>query len=444
MLASLLKWAVAALAIHTAAALPSKPPQDIDQDPVVPEYKVSYDPRPFYLINNMTESPLKKKLQSCENDAWSVTGFSIGHRGGGTLQFPEGTVESVMAGAKMGAGIFECDVVFTADRGLVCRHSTCDLHTSTDILLRPELAAKCTIPFRPAKGYLPAEALCCTSDITIDEFTSLCGKPNGFNRWASNVHDYLRATPSWGTDLYATCGTLMTLDSFITLVDSLPGHRNFTPELKTPDSSIVMPFNGYTQEQYARDMLEKFIERGISPDRVWPQSFLLADIEQWITEYPDFAKQAVFLDEDGDMPEGMEEDIARLQSLKDKGINIIAPPFGYLLSIADDHQTIIPSDYAIRAKEVGLDIIAWTYEGSGPLATVKKREEYYFSFIEDAVHTDGQIYEILDVLARQVGIKALFSDWSSTVSYYANCFGFEYGGVHTAGEIQGDGTIGNE
>jgi glycerophosphoryl diester phosphodiesterase len=27
----------------------------------------------------------------------------------------------------------------------------------------------------------------------------------------------------------------------------------------------------------------------------------------------------------------------------------------------------------------------------------------------------------LDVLARQVGILGIFSDWSGTVSYYASC-----------------------
>jgi glycerophosphoryl diester phosphodiesterase len=43
-------------------------------------------------------------------------GASIGHRGGGTLFFPEETVESTMAGARMGAGILECDVSFTSDR----------------------------------------------------------------------------------------------------------------------------------------------------------------------------------------------------------------------------------------------------------------------------------------------------------------------------------------
>ncbi len=133
------------------------------------DYLVSLGPRPYYLINNMTDGPLKKKLQSCENKPVSITSFTIGHRGGGTLQFPEETKQSEDAGARMGAGILECDVSFTADRGLVCRHSMCDLHTTTNILLHPELAKKCTTPFTPANATAPANALCCTTDITIAE-----------------------------------------------------------------------------------------------------------------------------------------------------------------------------------------------------------------------------------------------------------------------------------
>ncbi|KAH7308848.1 glycerophosphoryl diester phosphodiesterase [Rhexocercosporidium sp. MPI-PUGE-AT-0058] len=352
-------------------------------------YKVSYDLRPFYIINKMTESPLKEKLQSA------------------TLQFPEETVENAIAGARMGAGILECDVAFTKDRGLVCRHSQCDLHTTSNILLHPELAAKCTMPFTPANATSPANALCCTSDIPRTN-TQL----------------------SMAYRLYSTCDTVMTLDSYITLVESIPGHRNFTPELKTPPAQVPMPFNGYTQEQFARDMLNKFIARNISADRVWVQSFNPPDIYQWIAEYPEFGKQAVFLDEDGDTPETLinASSLKRLSAIKAKGVNIISPPFGYLLTTTADNKTIIPSTYAISAKQAGLDIIPWTIERSGPLADVVKDEEYYYSFFSRGVHYDGQIYEVLDVLAKQIGIKAIFSDWSSTVSYYANCFCLEYGG----------------
>jgi glycerophosphoryl diester phosphodiesterase len=35
-----------------------------------------------------------------------------------------------------------------------------------------------------------------------------------------------------------------------------------------------------------------------------------------------------------------------------------------------------------------------------------------------ALHNDGDILVTLDVLAQQVGIRGIFSDWSATVSYY--------------------------
>lgn len=87
-----------------------------------------------------------------------------------------------MAGAKMGAGILECDVAFTVDRGLVCRHSLCDLHTTTNILLHPDLAVKCTVPSTPSNATSPANAIFCTSDITTDEYLTLCGKQDGHLR----------------------------------------------------------------------------------------------------------------------------------------------------------------------------------------------------------------------------------------------------------------------
>ncbi len=92
----------------------------------------------------------------------------------------------------MGAGVIECDVTFTKDKQLVCRHAQNDLHTSTDILLTP-LAARCSVPFRPAKidddGNMlePATAECRTSDITLAEFRTLRGKRDGFDPRATSV-----------------------------------------------------------------------------------------------------------------------------------------------------------------------------------------------------------------------------------------------------------------
>src|SRR5262245_56129441 len=81
---------------------------------------VQLGPRPFYLVDKMAPSKLKEELQKCtERPFFYQTDFSIGHRGGGTLQFPEHTKESHEAGARMGAGVLECDVTFTQDLELV-------------------------------------------------------------------------------------------------------------------------------------------------------------------------------------------------------------------------------------------------------------------------------------------------------------------------------------
>ena len=238
--------------------------------------KVQLGPRPYYLVDDMDEGRLKRRLESCADDTVHRSDFSIGHRGAG-LQFPEHTRESYMAAARMGAGILECDVTFTKDRQLVCRHSQCDLHTTTNILAVPELAAKCTQPFTPADpaAGTPASALCCTSDISLAEFKTLCGKMDAFDPNATTVEEFMGGTPTFRTDLYATCGTLLTHAESIELFDGLGA--KFTPELKEP--SVPMPFEGdYTQEQYAQQMIDEYRAAGISPHRVFAQSFSLDDV----------------------------------------------------------------------------------------------------------------------------------------------------------------------
>ena len=80
----------------------------------------------------------------------------------------------------------------------------------------------------------------------------------------------------------------------------------------------------------------------------------------------------------------------------------------------------MPSSYARAAKAAGLDLITWTLERSGPLAT---GGGYYFQSIANAIHRDGDTFVLLDVLARDVGVRGVFSDWAATTTYYANCFG---------------------
>ncbi|KAL2354795.1 glycerophosphoryl diester phosphodiesterase family protein [Cryomyces antarcticus] len=374
--------------------------------------------RPYFLVNNMTDSPLKTKLQSCSENPLGTTNFAWGHRGA-ALQFPEHTVQSREAAARQGAGVIECDVTFTKDRQLVCRHSQCDLHTTTNILIHPELAAKCNQTFTPASKGKPASAQCCTSDITLSEFKSLCGKMDSFNASATTPADYLGGTPNWRTDLYATCGTLSTHKEYLAEIDGL--QLNFTSEAKQP--MVKMPFQGnYTQEMYTQQIIDEYTAAGINPSRVWLQSFVLKDVLYWLRADPAFGKQALYLDDRVDTPAGYKTAVADMQKLADQGVQVILPPIATLLSV-DSQGKIVPSDYAIAAKAAGLKIITWSLERSGFLSQVKAKNEYYYASIASAIKQDGDMYTVVDVLAQQVGILGLFSDWPATVTYYANCMG---------------------
>ncbi|MBD8875104.1 glycerophosphodiester phosphodiesterase family protein [Roseibium polysiphoniae] len=379
--------------------------------------QVHLGPRPLYLVDQMEDGALKDKLLACAATPAAKTDFSIGHRGA-ALQFPEHTAEGYVAAARMGAGIIECDVTFTKDKELVCRHAQDDLHTSTNILAT-DLADKCTQSFTPAGSGSDATAECRTSDLTLAEFMSLKGKMDGRDKTAATVEDYMAATAGWRTDLYAPTGTLMTHAQSIELIKAQGG--KFTPELKSP--AVKMPFDGFSQADYARKMIDEYKAAGVAPEDVWPQSFNLDDVLYWIENEPEFGKQAVYLDgrygRNGIDPSNAESFKPSMEELKDMGVNYLAPPIWMMLALDDDKQ-IVPSVYALAAKEAGLKLIAWTLERSGPLAS---GGGWYFQTVKDAMDSDGKLYEVLNVLSEDVGVEGVFSDWPATVTYYANCMG---------------------
>ncbi|KAG6042110.1 hypothetical protein E4U41_005658 [Claviceps citrina] len=385
-----------------------------------PMKHVDLGPRPYYLVDQMTDGPLKRKLEACSEMTMRPSTFSIGHRGGACLQFPEHSIESTMAGARMGAGVLECDVTFTKDRQLVCRHSQCDLHTTTNIVDVPALNAKCTRPFAPATAGRPASAKCCTSDLTLAEYKSLCAKMDGSNATATTPRDYLAGTPGWRTDLYATCGTLVTLEEHIALVEGLGRHH--TPELKAPE--VPMPFAGvYTHDMYAQQMIDAYKAAGVPASRVMPQSFEPDSVRYWLKHEPAFGRNAILLDESAD--EGsMADAVHNLTLHASEGVRTMAPPMHYLVDVSAN-GTMVPSAYAIKAKELGLRLVTWSLERSGPLALVHEKGDYYYKTVQQVVTKDGDMYDYVDVLARQVGVEGMFSDWSATVTYYANCFGIQ-------------------
>jgi len=390
---------------------------------------VQLGPRPFYLVDKMSHGKLKEKLAKCAANTkrYKHQDFSIGHRGA-ALQFPEHTKESYEAARRMGAGILECDVTFTSDGELVCRHAQCDLHTTTNILATP-LAATCATPFTPAEfdadgnRTSAATAKCCASALTLRQFKSLKGKMDARDQNATTVEEFLGGTADFRTDLYATGGTLLSHAESIQLFKGLGA--KFTPELKEVTDGFVSRLPD--QETYARKMIQEYIDAGINPRDVFAQSFNLDDVLQWIAEFPRFGKQAVFLD--GRDPSDLSASpppLSEFQNYKSMGVNIVAPPMPALLK-TDARNDIVPSGYAVNAKQAGLDIISWTTERSGRIVEDvlptkgTASPSFYYQTTLDALENDGDILRTIDVLAREVGIIGLFSDWPATTTFYANC-----------------------
>ncbi len=373
-----------------------------------------YGPRPAYLIGKLPEGELKTKLQSCLGQPMEKTDFSIAHRGA-PMMFPEHTAESYIAGASQGAGVGECDVTFTKDKELVCRHAQNDLHTTTNILVS-DLAATCTTPFSPAAGADKAAAECRTSEISLNEFKGLMPKMDSADSAATTAEEYQGGIAGWRTALYVQEPTILTHAESIALFKDLG--VKMTPELKSP--SVEMPFDGFTQADYAQKMIDEYKAAGVPASDVFPQSFNLEDVLYWVENEPEFGAQAVFLVEPDDSfdeqnPETWKQDFTELAA---QGVKYLAPSMNML--VTPDNGTYAASEYAKQAKAAGLNLITWSLERSGPLAS---GGGWYYNSTTEITDNDGDIYELVDTLAQDVEVTGIFSDWPATVTFYANCMG---------------------
>jgi glycerophosphoryl diester phosphodiesterase len=380
--------------------------------------------RPAKLIAELPDGELRSMLSACASNTAERTDFSISHRGA-PFKYPEHTLEGYIAAANSGAGIIECDVTFTKDRALVCRHSQCDLHSSTNIL-KTALAKKCSLPPDMDSGTPFSDVKCCTSDLSLAEFKSLKGRHDQSNKKAKTLEEYLSLENTPHADATVSNGTLMTHAESVELFSSLG--VKMIPELKAAD--VPMPFKvsdgvQWTQEQYAQALVDEYLKQSIAPANVFLQSFNLDDVNYWLSKTPEFGKQAAWLDGrygersfKVDKPKTWRPS---MEELVQAGVSILAPPMWMLLTL-DDNDNIVPSQYAIAAKASGLELISWTLERSGSL---KSGGDWYYQTIKPAINSDGAIYQALHVLAQDVGVKGVFSDWPATSSYYASCFGFK-------------------
>ena len=110
-----------------------------------------------------------------------------------------------------------------------------------------------------------------------------------------------------------------------------------------------------------------------------------------------------------------------MAELKAQGVAILGPPIPMMLTL-NDNKEIVPSEYAKAAKAAGLELIGWSLERDGPL---NKGGGFYHRSIRSAIDRDGDTLTVLDVLAKQVGVRAMFSDWPATTTFYASCTGMK-------------------
>ena len=187
-----------------------------------------------------------------------------------------------------------------------------------------------------------------------------------------------------------------------------------------------MPFEGdYTQEDYAQQLIDEYKAAGVPAQDVFPQSFNLDDVRYWIANEADFGRQAVYLDGRDAEPGFDVTDPATwspgMQELADAGVKIIAPPMWMLLALdgkARSCRRSMPSGprRPVSRSSPGRSSARGRLDGGGG---------YYYQTVAEAIDNDGDMLQVLDVLAQDVGVIGVFSDWPATVTFYANCMGLE-------------------
>jgi hypothetical protein len=154
----------------------------------------------------------------------------------------------------MGAGIQECDVTFTKDGELVCRHDECDLHTTTNILVT-NLASKCTQPFTPAVLLITPPEAFAQNLSAVKRAAAAAG----------------RADSKWQTVLLTTGCVLRPGETIRSqrLVDRVGPFAIVSPHALWQESSVIKGAPAELQD-LGRRYREEYVERtGTPPDRAY-------------------------------------------------------------------------------------------------------------------------------------------------------------------------------
>jgi len=405
---------------------------------------------PDCVHNRELLSHIKMELGSCESaDAKRSNPKSLAHRGTPAVA-PEHTMAGYQLARSMGAAFIECDVAVTKDQILVCRHSMCDLQTTTDILKggHDDLAAKCSQPFLPSSGPHPASATCCTYDFTLEELQQLCMTMDEVvNPGATVAANYTVGPPFWrsryGVVESGTCEKIVKHRDMAAWLISVGAHA--IPELKDTATEGTVKFLesvGSSAAGLANQLMAELQEVGFTQTMVngsrgegWSnpegpkaimQTFDREVAKYWKTLPGSLPVCYLYKNEGPCDPSDCGTGQA-IQDLARAGVEIIGPPlFG---AVTSHRHTMRPTLRAAMLTEMGFGIIPWSLERSGcPAGEVTGGEEhagpcgwYYTRLAGESAFDYSDILLLLYSLIHEVNATGMFSDYPLTTTMMANC-----------------------
>lgn len=89
--------------------------------------------------------------------------------------------------------------------------------------------------------------------------------------------------------------------------------------------------------------------------------------------------------------------MASLPGLAARGVKIMGPSSWQFVKAENKTGEIVLSTYATTAKEVGLDIVTWSFERSEPL---EDGGGYYYESVSNLLNDDGGEYTVIDVVVQ--------------------------------------------
>ncbi|KAI9351355.1 PLC-like phosphodiesterase [Obelidium mucronatum] len=407
---------------------------------------------------------MRNAIATCENPlAYNLE--TIGHRGAALIA-PEETIKSFQIAVDSGAGWIECDAAVTKDLQLVCRHSVCDLHFTTDILSRPDMLAKCNGQFTPYKNGTDASVNCCTYDFTLAELNTLCSTMETVtNGKALTIDQYLVSSPPFRTNGVAKgeCHKMVSHKEHLKFAKTKK--VNVIPELKDTTEKGTQDFlasKNSSIEFLANLMASEIREAGFTtPLDTKFKSAARGTIGVMQTFDRRVAKiwksgankdlNVEYMWETGMNSTATEKDCPAaadcgtndvVLDLMKMGVELMSPAFNFYVS-AEKHRMIesqYSKDLKSLAQKSGKNVYfgSWSLERSGCASQLGASNStfnaeaglgaiggcgWYYNSVEGEAsfgqHEDSLL--MLDVLFKQVGIIGLFSDFPATVSMYSNC-----------------------